>query len=354
MGIVIVQDGKIKYMNKTLGDMSQYSVEEMLNWSDKDIVQMIHPDDVDYILKRLLSNREGTMSQLSQNSFRIINKSGEIRWLEDYTSKIIYQGKVANLITVVDITDKKQAEQLIIEENKRLLELEELRKDLITRVSHELKTPMTSIYGTIQILLGIFREKLDKDALKYAKIGYRGCLRLKDLIENLLDMSRLESKKFELNLQKTDLGLLVDDCVNDMSYLADTRKQTIEIDVPDKVEFEIDRLRFRQVITNIISNAIKNTPREGNIVINLNEEDEYVDIRVRDNGVGLTQKEKERLFEKFGKIEKYGMDLDVDIEGCGLGLYISKEIAELHGGQILVESEGRNKGATFTIRLFKS
>lgn len=75
---------------------------------------------------------------------------------------------------------------------------------------------------------------------------------------------------------------------------------------------------------------------------------------MRDNGVGLTQKEKERLFEKFGKIERYGMDLDVDIEGCGLGLYISKEIAELHGGQILVESEGRNKGATFTIRLFKS
>lgn len=334
--------------------MSQYSIEEMLNWSDKGIVKMIHPDDIEYIIKRLQSNREGTMSKLSQNAFRIINKSGEIRWLEDYTSKIIYQGKVANLICVVDVTDKKQAEQLIIEENKRLLELEELRKDLITRVSHELKTPMTSIFGTIQILLGIFKEKLDEEALKYAKIGYRGCLRLKDLIENLLDMSRLESKKFELKLQKTDLGILVDDCVNDMIYLADTRKQTIEIDVPDKVEFEIDRLRFRQVITNIISNAIKNTPRDGNIVINLNEEDEYIDIRVRDNGVGLTQKEKEILFEKFGKIERYGKDLDVDIEGCGLGLYISKEIAELHGGQILVESEGRNKGSTFIIRLFKS
>ena len=72
------------------------------------------------------------MSQMLQNSFRIFNKNGEIRWLEDYTSKIIYQGKEANLISVVDITDKKKAEQLIIEENQRLLELEELRKDLIT------------------------------------------------------------------------------------------------------------------------------------------------------------------------------------------------------------------------------
>jgi PAS domain S-box-containing protein len=354
MGIIIVQDGKIEYMNKALRNMSQYPVEEMLNWPVKDMVKMIHPDGVEYMLKRLQSNREGTMSHLSRNSFRIINRSGETRWLEDYTSKIIYQGKEANLISIIDVTDKKQAEQLIIEENKRLLELEELRQDLITRVSHELKTPMTSIYGTMQILLGIFREKLDKETLKYVKIGYRGCLRLKDLIENLLDASRLESKKFELKLQKEDLGLLIDDCVNDISYLAETRNQAIEIVAPHTVDFEIDRLRFRQVITNIISNAIKNTPRGGNIVINLNGEEEFIDILVRDNGVGLTQKEKERLFEKFGKIERYGMDLDVDIEGCGLGLYISKEIVELHGGQILVESEGRNKGSTFTIRLFKS
>ncbi|MFX1325908.1 MAG: sensor histidine kinase, partial [Promethearchaeota archaeon] len=73
----------------------------------------------------------------------------------------------------------------------------------------------------------------------------------------------------------------------------------------------------------------------------------------KDSGVGITEKEKAKLFEKFGKIERYGMDLDVDIEGSGFGLYISKEIVELHGGQISVESEGRNKGTTFKIRLFK-
>lgn len=74
---------------------------------------------------------------------------------------------------------------------------------------------------------------------------------------------------------------------------------------------------------------------------------------MKDTGVGLTDKEKERIFQKFGKIERYGKDLGVDIEGVGLGLYISKEIVELHGGKILVESKGRNEGATFAIRLFK-
>jgi PAS domain S-box-containing protein len=354
MGIAIIQEGKIKYMNKALANMSEYPIEGMLQWPDRLILEMVHPDDVDYVINRLQSNNEDTMSNLSQDSFRIINKNGEIRWLEDYESKIIYEGKSATLISVIDTTDKKQAEQLIVEENQRLLELEELRKDLITRVSHELKTPMTSIFGTIQILLSIFREKLDKGTLKYVNIAYRGCLRLRELIENLLDTSRLESKKFELKLQKENLTLLIDDCVYDMSNLADIRQQIIEINTPYRIDFEVDRLRFRQVIINIISNAIKNTPREGRIVISLNEEDEYIDIEVKDSGVGLTQKEKERLFEKFGKIERFGMDLDVDIEGSGLGLYISKEIVELHGGQILVESDGRNKGATFIIRLFKS
>ena len=131
------------------------------------------------------------------------------------------------------------------------------------------------------------------------------------------------------------------------------RKHTLATDLPKELFFEIDKLRFSQALTNIISNAIKNTPLGGKILVKINETTEYIDIQVKDTGVGLTDKEKERIFQKFGKIERYGKDLGVDIEGVGLGLYISKEIIELHGGQIFVESEGRNKGATFTIRLFK-
>ena len=115
----------------------------------------------------------------------------------------------------------------------------------------------------------------------------------------------------------------------------------------------MDKIRLQQVITNILSNAIKNTPMNGSFCISLVHNLEHIDIQIRDSGVGLTEKEKELLFEKFGKIERYGMDLGVDIEGSGLGLYIAKEIVELHGGQILVESEGRNKGALFTIRLIR-
>ena len=127
----------------------------------------------------------------------------------------------------------------------------------------------------------------------------------------------------------------------------------LKLDLPNETTINIDKLRFRQVLSNIISNAIKNTPKNGEIIISLIEKPESIDIKIEDTGIGFTEKEKEKLFEKFGKIERYGMDLGVDIEGSGLGLYISKEIIELHGGQIYVESEGRNKGSTITIRLYK-
>ncbi|MFX1418765.1 MAG: PAS domain S-box protein [Promethearchaeota archaeon] len=354
MGVLIIQDGLIKYVNNALSKISGYSIEEILNFSQEDILKMIPPEDLEIILIRLQANIKSTMSEFSNNSFRIINKNGEIRWLEDYTRKIIYQGKPANLISIVDITDKKEAEQLIIEENKRLQELHELRKDIITRVSHELKTPMTSIYGATQILIKLYMDEISKEAQKYIEIGHRGSLRMKQLIDNLLDISRLDAKRFELNLQKENLIDLIVDCVRDMKYLASIRQLKLKLDLPNESYFNVDRLRFRQVLTNIISNAIKNTQIDGEVFINLVEEAKYIDIHIKDTGVGLTEKEKEKLFEKFGKIERYGMDLGVDIEGSGLGLYISKEIVELHGGKILAISEGRNKGSTFTIRLFKN
>ena len=106
-----------------------------------------------------------------------------------------------------------------------------------------------------------------------------------------------------------------------------------------------------EVITNLLSNAIKYTPLNGNIKIESEINDKDVIISIQDNGIGIEKKDKEQLFTKFGKIERYGQELDVLIDGTGLGLYISKKIIELHGGKIWVESDGRNKGSTFFFSL---
>lgn len=246
-----------------------------------------------------------------------------------------------------------EPEDTIIGENKKLIELDTLRKDLLTRISHELRTPLTTIFCASQILLGSNKEDVIAKIWPYLEICYRGSVRLKELIDNLLDALILDNKKLNMKLSNENLSLIIQDCIIEVNYQAINREIIIIEDVPPDIYFNLDKHRFSQVIINIISNAIKNTPPHGKVLVKLNDKTDYLDIIIQDTGVGITIEEEKILFQKFGKIERYGMNLDVDIEGVGLGLYISKEIVELHGGTILVESKGRNKGSKFTIQLNK-
>lgn len=354
MGIIIIQNGEFKYLNPAISKITGYSIEEMLNWNEMDIASVIPKEDLIFVMDLFKKGKEGEINFTPNSSFRTINKKGEVKWLENLVSIISYENKPANLVCVIDITDKKRAEELIVEENKRLLELSKMREDIITRVSHELKTPITAMYGATQILLNQFREEMNTEILEFTEISHRGALRLKKLVDNLVDATKLQAGKLELNLQNENIVNSIKECIEEMSYLVNNRNLTLTFEPSNNIFLLIDKYRIQQVITNILSNAIKNTPKGGKINIVVFDKNKHIDILIKDTGVGLTVKEQELLFEKFGKIERYGMDLGVDIEGSGLGLYISKEIVDLHGGQILVESEGRHKGATFTIRLQKN
>ena len=127
---------------------------------------------------------------------------------------------------------------------------------------------------------------------------------------------------------------------------------TLKLKLPDSLYLDIDRIRIEQVFMNLLSNAIKNTPPKGIITIEVVGEENWVIISVSDTGVGLMREEMEIIFLRFGKIERYGAGLEyIDIQGSGLGLFISKEIVDLHGGNISAESEGRHQGSTFIVKL---
>jgi signal transduction histidine kinase len=285
---------------------------------------------------------------------QIKKKNGNMIWMLFQSSMIKLNNEIIVESIAQDITDKKKAENLIIEENKRLLELNKMKTELISRVSHELKTPITSIFGGTQILLEVYKNQTCSEALEFIELINRGGKRLKILIENLLDASRIESEKLQLNLQKENIAEIIKNCVSDNRYLANKRNMIVELNMPEVVSIEIDKMRIEQVITNLLSNAIKNTPKKGIIKITLEEKSEGVYFKIEDTGIGLTKEEMQNLFLKFGKIERYGQKMDIDIEGSGLGLYISKEIIDMHGGHIWVESAGRNKGSTFYFKLFKN
>ena len=130
------------------------------------------------------------------------------------------------------------------------------------------------------------------------------------------------------------------------------RDITLNLEIPDNFYLDIDAMRINQVITNLLSNAIKNTPPQGIISITLQKDNNWAKIIISDTGVGLTKEEIGKIFTRFSKIERHDKGLEyIDITGSGLGLFISKEIIDLHGGKIWVESQGRGLGSNFIIEL---
>ena len=244
-----------------------------------------------------------------------------------------------------------KSQQHLEEQNRMLSEINKLKSDLFSRTSHELKTPLISIKGFTDLLINLHSEKLDEDVISILEEIKDGSKRLEDYINLLVESSQLDQGLLKIHKVKDNLTDLINDCVKQLRGNTELRKHVIEVNTQDNLFTEFDKEKIYRVITNLFINAIKYTRVGGNNTIDSTKEDSQYIISIKDTGIGLTQKEIGQLFTQFGKIERYGQGWDVDIEGTGLGLYISKELMTLHDGKIWVESEGRNKGSTFFFSL---
>ncbi|MFX0022520.1 MAG: PAS domain S-box protein [Candidatus Hermodarchaeota archaeon] len=344
IGTLIIQDDKVEYVNNALLQIFDFSYEEVENWKKSDLLKLIFPEDLQYLKEYRAKLRSGESDIKQYYSYRVFTKYGKIKWIDQYSRPIIYRGKPAELITIMDITEKKKAEE-------ELIKLNSLKSELLRRTSHELKTPLVSIKGFSDLLLTVHRDKLDDYVLATIREIKLGCERLENLIQDILKTAELESESVEIKKSEEDLSFLIKLCVRELQGLIRLRNHEINLDIHDKLltKFEPDQLHL--VLSNLINNAIKYTPPNGKIDIKSAITDEFILISIEDNGIGITNEEKKRLFSQFGKIERYGQGLDIISEGSGLGLYITKKIIELHGGTIRVKSKGRNKGSTFYFTL---
>ncbi len=240
----------------------------------------------------------------------------------------------------MDITESKLAELKLIEINK-------LKSEFLRRASHELKTPLISIKGYSDLILALHKDQISSEIISKLNEINRGCERLQNIINNLLETSRLESPELKPEVQKEDLSFLIKFCVHELQSLTQARNQTLDLNIQDGQYGIFEKEEIHDVISNLLTNAIKYTPPYGKISINTEEKGDFIMISVKDNGIGFTEEQEGRIFKQFGKIERYGQGLDLGIDGTGLGLYISKKIVESHGGEIWMESEGKSKGTTF-------
>jgi len=272
------------------------------------------------------------------------------------TSKIPIKdknGKVEKIITVIeDISERKKLEEELkdsYEELKltysKLQELYKIKDNFLSNISHELRTPLTSVIGYTELMLD---EKLTEKQRHMTEIVLRNSKRLSRLIRGLLDSQLIESRNLKISGEMIVINEIIAAVVEDMKNMATIKNIKININIPDTLVVEGDIERLTQVFSNLLDNAIKFTIT-GEINIRGEMNNQKAHIQISDTGIGIPEDKLEKIFDRFYQVDssderKYG--------GTGLGLWISKNIIEAHGGRIWAES--KNSGTTFHILLPKS
>jgi len=277
-----------------------------------------------------------------------VTRNGSILVFEVHAFQIAQDMVAASL---VDVTKRKEIEKLLEIENEKLKEIDKIRKDFISTTTHELKTPLSSMIGASEFLIQYYTSLKEEDVLNMIEIIHRGSMRLKTMINDLLAVHRIEENQLVLDRKNADIISIVGQVIKDTTFLFKQRNQDLQYDLPDACMAYVDPIRLEQVITNLLQNACKNTPPGGNVRIVVQQSDAGLTISVIDSGIGLVPGEIGQLFQKFGKLHRLDVNEDIEISGNGLGLYISRQIIEAHGGTIWAESEGRSKGSTFMFNI---
>jgi signal transduction histidine kinase len=227
-------------------------------------------------------------------------------------------------------------------------EVQTAKDDLLSLASHQLRTPATIVKQYVGMLLQGYAGDLTARQLDMLDNAYSSNERQLEIINQLLYVARLDAGRITLHPKRVDLGKLIRDLTRELSATVAEREQQLNVKLPKRqITAHVDPHYIRMVLENLISNAIKYTPEKGSITLELKRTPGSVIIIVRDNGVGIPAEVQATIFEKFTRVEN---ELSTDVNGSGVGLYLTKQIVELHGGTIEVESTPE-QGSAFTVRI---
>jgi signal transduction histidine kinase len=300
--------------------------------------------------------------------------SGEVRWIVA-NAKVSFdeEGRPVRMIGFNrDITDRKQAELEVLRLNQdlerrvaeRTIQLEriaaelekrnrevervnQMKTEFLARSSHELRTPLNAIVGYADLLGEQAAGPLPPPYPRFVSNIQEGARHLLDMVNDLLDLSRIEAGRIELNLERFEVSAVLDEVLSVITPLAEIKRIPVENRVARGTAVVADRVRFKQILYNLMSNAVKFTPEEGRVWIEAATSGEVFTICVGDTGIGIAAGEQEAIFEEFHQVASARK---LAPPGAGLGLAITRKLARLHGGDVRVESEP-GKGSRFLVSL---
>jgi signal transduction histidine kinase len=255
------------------------------------------------------------------------------------------------MLRMVDLMHRHEEtaarEGALLKTTDRLLELDRLKDQFIATVSHELRTPLTSIHGYLDLVLEDEAGGLADEQRQFLSIAGRNTDRLRLLVDDLLFVSELDADKLELDLESLDLRSLAQESLESAGPQAEARGISLELSMPGSLPLTGDRVRLGQLLDNLISNALKFTPRGGSVIVRTTRSNGSAVLEVEDTGIGIAADEQQHLFDRFFRTQAAEKSA---IQGTGLGLSISQAIAQAHGGLIEVSSQ-ENVGTTFRVAI---
>jgi len=323
-GVVIInQDEKIDFHNSAAASILHFSIQPSEKW----LYEVIRSTELMDRIRKTIHERKQFLGE----------------------AKLIIPQETTVLYTIVPLT--KQANQsgwkalLLIQDITSIRKLEKVRTDFIGNVSHELKSPLTAMLGYSELLASA--EKIDPERQKhYSQILHHNVVRLIDIVNDLLILTKIESGE---SLQKTTFSLF--DLIRELEELLkkklSDKNLQMKILIDKTITLHADKIKIRQVLINLLDNAVKFTKEQGIITVSATKDNGKILISVQDNGIGIPYVEQSRIFERFYQVDKARTG---EVEGTGLGLSIVKHIVEDHGGNIKLESE-LGKGSRFTVIL---
>lgn len=244
------------------------------------------------------------------------------------------------------ILQTKQAFKTIKEQNAKILEADKVKNDFLANISHELRTPLNAIIGFSDILSNKLIGELNEKQSEYVKDIHVSGIHLLGMINELLDISKLEAKAMKINKSSFCISLALNEVINIVKPLASKKNIKILCEFEDK-EIYVDFQKIMQILYNLLSNAIKFSHENSKIFVTVEFDLKSVTLKIKDEGVGIPKKDQLRIFEKFVQLESAYTKKE---SSTGLGLTITKELVEMHDGTISLESEPQ-KGSTFIVKL---
>ncbi|TAN51342.1 MAG: response regulator [Methylococcaceae bacterium] len=326
-------EGKIIYVNRRFCEISGYSADELLGVNHRIVKSGLHPPGFYQVLWETISRGRSWHGEICNRS-----KDGGYYWVEaTITPQLDDQGRVARYISVrTDITPLKEMQAQLLVAKAEAEAASQAKSVFLAHMSHELKTPLNSIIGFSQLMQDDPAEPVSTDQQEMLGAIERGGRHLLELINDLVDLAKIETGHMGLDMETLELAPVVRECLALLKPQAQRRGIALVFDEPDEAgRVYADRMRVKQVLLNLVSNAIKYNREQGRVTIGYCRRDGICQLQVRDTGPGIAPQDQTALFQPFSRLRGTAQQ----VEGTGIGLALSKNLIERMGGRIGVFSQ---------------